>query len=159
MKELGIVTLEAKRLVGIKMAMSFVENRTFELWSSFMQRRDEVKHAVGNERYSVQKYPPGFYRSFDPRRPFEKWAAVEVTAVDEIPTGMEMLSIPKGQYAVFLYRGDHTNAASAFQYIFFDWLPRSGFELDNRHHFEKLGEKYRRDDPESEEEIWIPVTA
>jgi len=29
--------------------------------------------------------------------------------------------------------------------------------LDNRPHFEVLGEKYKNGDPESEEEIWIPV--
>jgi AraC family transcriptional regulator len=38
-----------------------------------------------------------------------------------------------------------------------DWLPDSGFELDNRPHFAVMGEKYKRDDDASEEEIWIPV--
>jgi AraC family transcriptional regulator len=29
--------------------------------------------------------------------------------------------------------------------------------LDNRPHFEILGEKYKQGSPDSEEEIWIPV--
>jgi AraC family transcriptional regulator len=42
--------------------------------------------------------------------------------------------------------------------IFFStWLPDSEYRLDVRPHFEVLGEKYKNDDPESEEEIWIPI--
>jgi AraC family transcriptional regulator len=37
------------------------------------------------------------------------------------------------------------------------WLPSSDYVLDNRPHFEILGEKYKINDPESEEKIWIPV--
>ncbi|MGK2861531.1 MAG: GyrI-like domain-containing protein [Chitinophagaceae bacterium] len=44
-----------------------------------------------------------------------------------------------------------------FSYIFNTWLPPSGYDLDNRPHFEILGEKYKNDDPLSEEEIWIPI--
>lgn len=46
---------------------------------------------------------------------------------------------------------------SIFQYIFGTWLPASGYYLDNRPHFEILGHKYKNNDPDSEEEIWIPV--
>jgi len=38
-------------------------------------------------------------------------------------------------------------------YIFSDWLPKSDYELDEKPHFEILGEKYKNDDPNSEEEI------
>lgn len=41
--------------------------------------------------------------------------------------------------------------------IFSDWLPKSDYELDERPHFEILDEKYKNDDPNSEEEIWIPI--
>jgi AraC family transcriptional regulator len=36
-------------------------------------------------------------------------------------------------------------------------MPNSDYVLDNKTHFEILGDKYRNNDPESEEEIWIPV--
>jgi AraC family transcriptional regulator len=36
-------------------------------------------------------------------------------------------------------------------------LPNSAYELDDREHFELLGEKYKNNDPNSEEEIWIPI--
>lgn len=31
------------------------------------------------------------------------------------------------------------------------------YEIDFRPHFEILGEKYKNNDPGSEEEVWIPV--
>jgi AraC family transcriptional regulator len=36
-------------------------------------------------------------------------------------------------------------------------LPNSAYALDDRAHFEVLGEKYKNNDPSSEEEIWIPI--
>ncbi len=69
---------------------------------------------------------------------------------------METFCIPEGQYAVFHYKGSSADS-SIFQYIFGEWLPKSGYELDDRPHFEILGAQYKNNDPESEEEIWIPV--
>ena len=31
------------------------------------------------------------------------------------------------------------------------------YTLDDRPHFEILGEKYKNQDPDSEEELWIPI--
>jgi len=97
------------------------------------------------------------FTSFNPALTFHKWAAVEVSSVEQIPAGMETFTIPGGQYAVFVHRGGPGNAANTFGYIFGTWLPSSGFVLDHRPHFEILGEKYKNNNPSSEEEIWIPV--
>jgi len=61
-----------------------------------------------------------------------------------------------GLYAVFDYKGS-SNDISIFQYIFGTWLQNSDFLLDDRPHFEVLGDKYKNADPNSEEEIWIPI--
>lgn len=60
-------------------------------------------------------------------------------------------------YAVFFYRGNGNNAEETFRYILDTWLTKSEYMLDNRPHFEVLGEKYKKNDSTSEEEIWIPV--
>jgi AraC family transcriptional regulator len=70
---------------------------------------------------------------------------------------MEAFTLTGGLYAVFLYKGVSAAAAEAFQYILGNWLPNSEYTLDIRPHFEILGEKYKNNDPDSEEEIWIPV--
>ena len=70
---------------------------------------------------------------------------------------METYILPGGLYAVFLHKGAATTGPKTFQYIFGTWLPESDYSLDIRPHFEILGEKYKNDDPDSEEEIWIPI--
>jgi AraC family transcriptional regulator len=61
-----------------------------------------------------------------------------------------------GDYAVFNYRGSSADPR-IFQYIYGEWIPNSEYVLDDRPHFEILGEKYKNNDPNSEEEIWIPI--
>lgn len=69
---------------------------------------------------------------------------------------MESFVLDGGLYAVFPYKGFSTDN-SIFLYIFGTWLPNSGYTLDNRPQFEVLGKKYRNNDSNSEEEIWIPI--
>jgi AraC family transcriptional regulator len=152
-----IATIQEKKLIGKRLVMSFSGDKTSELWRSFMPNRKEIHNSLGADLYSVQKYPPLFFHNFDPDAEFEKWAAMEVTGFSEIPDEMESLVIPGGLYAVFGYKGASKDAAPAFGFIFNSWLPDSGYVLDDRPHFEILGEKYKNNDPDSEEELWIPV--
>jgi AraC family transcriptional regulator len=152
-----IKTIGDKKMVGQMLRMSHASNRTAELWRSFMPRRNEIVNRVSSDAVSLQIYGPDYFRSFDPRREFEKWALAEVSNFDQIPDQMNRFVLKGGQYAVFHYRGP-ANDARIFQYIYNEWLPSSGCRLDDRPHFEVLGAKYKNNDPESEEEIWIPVT-
>ena len=146
-----------KKLVGKRISMSFSQNKMGELWSSFMSGRKEIVDQIGTACYSMQVYPSVFFESFNPHAEFEKWAAVEVADFKQAPADMEPFNLSGGLYVVFLYQGDGSNADSVFKYIFETWLPASEYILDNRPHFEILGEKYKRGDQDSEEEIWIPV--
>jgi AraC family transcriptional regulator len=148
--------LGQKKLVGKRLTMSLAQNRTGELWRSFMPRRNEIKNNVTSDLISIQVYTRRHFPDFKATNEFEKWAAVEVSDFDNIPNGMEALTLEAGLYAVFHYKGS-SNDSGVFQYIFGTWLPGSGYALDNRPHFEVLGAKYRNNDPASEEEIWIPV--
>ncbi len=152
-----IKTLTEKKLIGKHLKMSFANNTTFQLWQSFIPRRKEVQNAIGTDLYSMQIYAPQFFESFDLNKEFEKWATIEVISFDHVPNEMETFILPGGLYAVFLYKGDAKNAASFFQNIFNVWLPNSEYVLDDRPHFEILGEKYKKEDPLSEEEVWIPI--
>ena len=122
-----------------------------------MPRRKEILNSIGTDLYSIQTYESSFFSDFNPDKEFEKWAAIEVTNFDNVPAEMESFTLPGGLYAVFLYRGAASAAAESFRYILGTWLPASDYTLDDRPHFEILGEKYKREDPASEEEIWIPV--
>jgi len=136
--------------------MSLSENKTGELWHNFMLRSKEIKNKVGNEFYSMQLYDSFYFDNFNPNTKFEKWAAIEVTDFNFIPSEMDMYILKSGLYTVFLHKGSNTDT-STFEYIFRTWLPSSTYILDDRPHFELLGEKYKNGDPNSEEEIWIPI--
>ena len=151
-----IEQLARKKLVGRSLRMSFAVDKTGELWRSFMPRRKEIGNALSTELYSLQVFDPSYFDHFNPAREFEKWALVEVQHFDGIPEGMSAFTIPGGLYAVFHYVGSSTDT-KIFDYIFRTWLPASVYRLDNRPHFEILGEKYKNGDPNSEEDIWIPI--
>ncbi|MDQ6531689.1 GyrI-like domain-containing protein [Flavobacterium sp. LHD-85] len=153
-----IKTLTEKKLVGHFIEMSFIENKTFQLWSGFMPNRKEIQNVISPNLYSLEVYEKDHFDNFDPNDIFQKWAAVEVSDYSTIPEGMETLIIPTGLYAVFLHLGPATEAHKTYHHIFAEWLPKSDYTVDDRPHFAVMNERYKKDDPTSEEEIWIPIT-
>ena len=154
--EPSIKILTKKKLIGIKCTISFANYSIAELWKSFMPRRKEITNAVTTELISMTVYKPSHFIDFKPTNKFEKWATVEVTNFDNIPDDLETFILPSGLYAVFEYKGLNTDN-SIYHFIFNSWLPTSGYTLDDRPHFEILGEKYKNNDPASEELICIPI--
>lgn len=160
MNEPKLVDLGEIKLVGRRIRTSLAENKTRELWQSFRSRIAEINNVIVGGFYSVQVYDDNLnFEQFTPNTEFEKWAAVEVSDLDGIPGGMEPL-IVSGKYAVFVHKGTPADFfRTTSPYIFRTWLPNSGFELDQRPQFEIMREGYDPTDPESEEEVWIPIRA
>ncbi len=153
-----IIQLPAFKLVGKRLSMSVANNRTGELWKSFMPQRNRILSTVDEVFYSLEVYNSiDFFSNFDPTRPYDKWAARAVTEIEQLPDRMEALVVPAGTYAVFAYRGRSTEGAATYRYIYSEWLPRSGYQLDDRPHFARMDERYRNDDPNAEEDIYIPI--
>lgn len=153
-----IETTNQKKLVGKRLTMSFANYNVGELWRIFLPVRKEITNNLTNDMISLVVYKPTHFTDFKPTNEFERWATVEVADFDNVPIEMETFVLAAGLYAVFNYKGLSTDN-SIFQYIFGTWLPGSDYVLDNRPHFEVLGDNYRNNDPTSEEEIWIPVKA
>ena len=153
-----IVTIPAKKLIGYSVEMSLLDNKTFSIFSQLMPRLKEITNPKSADIFCVQVYEPDYFTNFTPETLFTKWAAVEVKNFENIPEGFEKLEIPSGKYAVFLHKGNTEMFAKTAQYIYTEWLPNSGFQLDNKPHFEVLGDNYLgHENPESEEEVWIPI--
>ncbi|GAA4324453.1 hypothetical protein GCM10023149_26060 [Mucilaginibacter gynuensis] len=152
-----IETIAAKKLVGHKVTMSFNNDKTLQLWQGFMPRRRQITSTLSNDVFCMQIYEDNVI--FTPDTTFEKWAVAEVSDFENIPEDMETYTLPGGLYAVFIYHGAASDFAPSFSYIFNEWLPVSGYVPDNRPHFEILGEKYKNNHPDSEEEVWIPIKA
>ena len=151
-----IETAREKKLVGRRITMSLADNQTGKIWRNFVSRRGEIANTLTTELISMNVYEPTYFADFKPTNKFEKWATVEVKSFDDTPSDMETFTLKGGLYAVFDYQGSSQDD-SIFQYIFGTWLPTSHYDLDDRPHFEVLGDRYRNNDPTSEEEIWIPI--
>jgi len=117
-----IEILQEKKLIGLHLEMSIINNRTGELWRQFGPRIKEITNRVSQDKISLQVYPTSYHKRFNPN----------------------------------IYKGSSADN-SIFQYIYGQWLPNSNYLLDDKPHFEVLGEKYKNNDPNSEEEIWIPI--
>lgn len=153
-----IEKLDGFTVVGLRARMSLVANRTGELWQSFMPRRREIRSTIDRALYAVDVYDDlSYFAAFNPTNTFEKWAAVAVENAENVPDGMSTLVIPAGEYVVFSYKGRPSEAGPTYQFIHGQWLQNSEFKLDNRPHFAVMGEKYKGEHPDSEEELWVPV--
>jgi AraC family transcriptional regulator len=155
---LGIEKIAPQKLVGNKVEMNYANNKTFELWRNFMPRRTEISSVNPGRLYSLQVYRTlSDFTRMTPNTMFTKWAALEVADFEKIPTGMEALVTTGGLYAIFIHRGPSSRFATTMTHIFVEWMPVSGYEADHREQFEILGEKYKRESDDSEEEVWIPI--
>jgi AraC family transcriptional regulator len=152
-----IKILPEQRIIGIKISMSLDDNKTGHLWQNFMSVRKSIADPVSDELLSVEIYPPDYFKNFSHANTFEKWAAVPVKDFSYIPEKMSSLVIPEGLYAVFHYKGRSSQAGPIFKQIFSEWLPSSVYLSDDRPHFEVMGKNYRNEDPESEEDFYIPL--
>jgi len=151
-----IENLPQKKLIGKRLTMSLTNNRTGELWKSFMPVRHTINNITGTDLFSIQIFKDAF--TYDnPDAVFEKWAAIAVADFAMVPAELEPLIIPAGLYAVFLFQGSSAQGDKVFNYIFNTWLPSTEYNIDDRPHFELLGKNYKNNDPASEEEIWIPI--
>ncbi|WP_310590393.1 GyrI-like domain-containing protein [Dyadobacter sp. NIV53] len=133
----AIKTLPNKKLIGKRLTMSLINDKTPELWRIFMPRRKEIKNSLTSDLFCLQMYNQSFDgNQFNPDMLFGKWAAVEVLNFDMIPEDMETYTLTGGLYAVFIHKGAANTGAETFNYIFSTWLPASEYVLDNRPHFE-----------------------
>lgn len=152
-----IVDLDARHIVGVWGRMSPAEDDTPRLWRTFMPRRGEVRHRADDLYLSVRIYDTLDPRMFEPDTLVEKWAAVAVDEVDEVPAGMDRHRLRGGRYAVFVHEGPASTFAETMRFIFATWLPASGYQLDQREHFEVLTEDYDPTSPNAREEVWVPI--
>ncbi|MFO1524739.1 MAG: GyrI-like domain-containing protein [Turneriella sp.] len=137
----------------MKLRMSFAANKHSSFWRGHAAARRN-QSAIGSELYSGEIYPANYFNPFNPVTEFESghWSKRSPASV---PPGMETLTSPAGTYAVFIHHGPASEGPKTYQHTFGIW-PQSDY-LDERPHFAVMGEKYKHDAADSEEELWIPI--
>ncbi len=86
---------------------------------------------------------------------FDYLAAVSVPASAAVPEGMTTLVLPAGSYACFSY--PLSRLGDGFCEIFERLLPASGYGQAAGPLFERYGEDFCPDEPDSAVEIWVRV--
>ncbi|WP_175418850.1 AraC family transcriptional regulator [Aureibaculum algae] len=154
-----IIELEKKKLVGISVKTSLAQNNIPQLWNTFMPRIEEIANKIDSGCYEIHPFDSEFkMENFTEDMEFEKWAAVEVDNLDNIPDGLKGITIESGKYAVFEHKGTMSNIQFSFDYAYGTWLPNSGYELAKRADFERYGDQYfGPEHSESITELWIPI--
>jgi AraC family transcriptional regulator len=151
LKPTQLVSIE-KKIIGLKSSMHHGEfGNIVALWKRFMPNRKVIKSVINEDFIAMQVYSD--FNNFEAE--FNIWACVEVLDFEAKPEQMEVFSIPKGEYAVFLHKG--MDASATYQKIMTEWLPNSGYEIDDRPHFQVMGGKYKNGSPDSEEDFYVPV--
>lgn len=154
-----IIDLSPINLIGHFQEMSLANDQTRPLFQAFMPQRNTIAGRVDKQVYDLRVYEAGLeFSNFGPTTIFTKWAAVAVNGGHEDQSGFQSIALPGGLYACFLHRGPAVEAPRVFGYIFQEWLPSSGYRLDDRPHFETMPEGYYDpSSPDAEEKIWIPI--
>ncbi|MFA6438310.1 MAG: hypothetical protein WCX28_03300 [Bacteriovoracaceae bacterium] len=68
-----IETIGEMKLIGQHLTVTILENKTFELWRSFMLRRKEITSTRNAHRMSMEIYHSSFEgKSFHPESEYEK---------------------------------------------------------------------------------------
>lgn len=146
-------------LIGMSITTTYSPEKISGLFQQFMPRRGEISNASSDWIYSMHTYPQGREPEiFSFNQVFEKWVGIEVSDFDVIPDGMKSYEMSGGLYAIFIHHGPVTGFSSTLEFIYKEWMPESGYELDSREHFEILTEKYLGPmNPESVEDVYIPI--
>lgn len=153
-----IEIIKDRFVIGMKTRTSVlnINENTKQLAQVFMPRRYEVLSRIGKHVFSIQNYGKDFTPA-NPNSEFDKWIGIEVDNTSDIPKGMDSFVISSGTYVVFSFKGSVSELPKQRAYIFQEWLPNSGYQLDQKAHFEILSEDYNKDLQNIKEEIWIPI--
>lgn len=147
----------SKKLFGKHTTVTMASDDPTALWRPFKMKLKEL--GINNTEcfYSIQVYDGVDFSQFTPSTEFEKWAAIELDNRQKPPRDMETFELVGGKYAVFIHKGTSVTLHKTTDFIFGEWLPNSGFSLDNRPHLAIMTSNYRPDDPNAEELICIPL--
>lgn len=153
-----IKLFKESQFIGYKSSITIKNNTSAEIWQHFMPLKKHITDVSNENLYSIQIYPDFLLTDkFTPETKFEKWACVMVERTESIPDSLSTLTIPSGQYAVFMHKGTMSDFPKTMDYIFREWLPNSNYQFDNRPQFEVMDHRYIQNSPDSEEEVWIPI--
>lgn len=146
------------RIAGLRQRMSRGNaNAIPELWKTLHARMDEFENAIPGAAYGVCLHAknggPG---------DFDYMAGLRVKEGGPLPDGMEVVTLPAREYAVFTFSPETTDLPrefrKAYAYIFETWLPGSDFKIAQAADFEHYDQnRFSSKTLSGEIDIYLPV--
>ena len=124
-----------------------------QLWGAFLARLKEIPHTVPGTCYGVVRQEQA-----DSDR-LEYHAAIAVTGVSQLPTGMVSVEVPAGTYARFEHRGPAPGIDHTVSYAYATWLAQSDYRHSYAPDLEIYGAAYHPSNDDSVFHYAIPISA
>jgi AraC family transcriptional regulator len=157
--EPDVYVQEPLQLVGMRTQFFGVDSdknnlgkRLPPLWAAFLARLGEVRHTVPGTCYGVVNAlrPVGDQ--------LEYHAAIAVTKIESVPSGMVSLNLDGATYARFNHRGFAQTLDHTVNYIYANWMAASGREHTAGPDLEIYGADFDASSATSVMQYAVPVT-
>ena len=154
---LRIENISKRKLIGLSIEDSLKQNEIVNVWKKFIPLSKDIPENVKGQFCSLSIYASvNFMNDFSNQTKFKRGAFVEVNDLNYTHNKLETF-FAEGLFAVFLHKGLPSEGEKTFRFIFEQWLIESEYEWALPYHFERLPLNYNPNNPESEEEIWLPI--
>lgn len=155
--ETRIIQKESFKVVGISLETLLKDEREQrnipKLHQEFQKRITEIKHRVNADHLGIFVDPP----NYDYRTDKFKWiAGVEVSSFNDIPEGMESITIPANTYACTTYRGTRDQAYLTYDFLY-QWVEESEYELADTYGIEQYPKEEDHEETVHIMELMLPI--
>ena len=150
-----IISMDELTLIGFEKDFS-AENMMEipSLWMKLMQVEDQIQNKSNN----TEAWGTSYNMNYDSNSfSFTYFAGYEVTSTDVVREGMVVHIAPSSKYAKFTHYGSLDNLTETYNYIYYQWLPHSGYAEGTGNELEFYGEKFNPEKQDSEMFIFIPL--
>lgn len=121
------------------------------LWQEFLAHINKIEHIIVGNMYGIIRQTP------ENNDRLEYYAAVEVSEIATLPTGMTSLELPATTYAKFRHNGHFDSLNNSVNYIYSSWLFASGARHNYGADLEIYGAEYSPNTEDSVIYYAIPI--
>ncbi len=119
-------------------------------WQRFVPYLGSIPQQNGADTYGV------VYNTDDAGY-MDYMSGVEVKGISELPHGLNSLHVPAHRYAIFFHPDHIAQVRDSWNYIWNDWLPRSGFEASDAPILEHYDHRFDPRTGAGGVELWVPL--
>ena len=155
----AIIKLPEMKFIGISIYTNDKKS-IIEAWNIFMKNAHKItdKTVVSGRcpdpAYGLEFYADDFFETGK----FFYMPAFQVNSIDYIPAEMTAKIIPASKYAVFIHHGKAETVSGTITAAYKSWIGKAGLKAARSFDFEYYGERYKPGFPESQTDIYIPVS-